>query len=190
MPTCSITRRALTGLLATAPFAARAQSSATDRTASLDLVASFDAQVTGVAVAPSGRIFVNFPRWEQDVAVSVAEIGKDGTLRPYPDAEWNRWTDAAPLSNPNHFICVQSVTVDPNSPATFTVAVTGIAGPDGGTPAKPVGTVWIATGARGADAEATLLEATGDRRQVRERSVVRALELLSARIEATPARSR
>jgi nicotinamide-nucleotide amidase len=76
------------------------------------------------------------------------------------------------------------------SPATFTVAVTGIAGPDGGTPAKPVGTVWIATGARGADAEATLLEATGDRRQVRERSVVRALELLSARIEATPARSR
>ena len=62
------------------------------------------------------------------------------------------------------------------SPATFTVAVTGIAGPDGGTPAKPVGTVWIATGARGADAEATLLEATGDRRQVRERSVVRALE--------------
>jgi nicotinamide-nucleotide amidase len=76
------------------------------------------------------------------------------------------------------------------SPATFTVAVTGIAGPDGGTPAKPVGTVWIATGARGADAEATLLEAAGDRRQVRERSVVRALELLIARIEATPARSR
>jgi nicotinamide-nucleotide amidase len=72
------------------------------------------------------------------------------------------------------------------SPATFAVAVTGVAGPDGGTPAKPVGTVWIATAARGGAADATLLNATGDRADVRERSVVRALELLLARIDATP----
>jgi nicotinamide-nucleotide amidase len=72
------------------------------------------------------------------------------------------------------------------SPAAFAVAVTGIAGPDGGTPAKPVGTVWIATAARGGAAEATLLEASGDRAAVRERSVARALELVLARIEATP----
>ena len=73
------------------------------------------------------------------------------------------------------------------SPARFAVAVTGVAGPDGGTPAKPVGTVWIATAARGGPAEATLLSAGGERAAVRERSVVRALELLLARIEATPA---
>jgi nicotinamide-nucleotide amidase len=72
------------------------------------------------------------------------------------------------------------------SPARFAVAVTGIAGPDGGTPAKPVGTVWIATAARGGAAEATLLSASGDRAAVRERSVARALELVLARIEATP----
>jgi nicotinamide-nucleotide amidase len=72
------------------------------------------------------------------------------------------------------------------SPASFAVAVTGIAGPDGGTPAKPVGTVWIATAARGGDVEATLLSASGDRAAVRERSVARALELVLARIEATP----
>jgi nicotinamide-nucleotide amidase len=72
------------------------------------------------------------------------------------------------------------------SPAGFAVAVTGIAGPDGGTPAKPVGTVWIATAARGGAAEATLLSASGDRAAVRERSVARALELVLARIEATP----
>ncbi len=73
-----------------------------------------------------------------------------------------------------------------HSPARFAVAVTGIAGPDGGTTAKPVGTVWIATAARGARAEATLLQASGDRAAVRERSVVRALELLLARVESTP----
>jgi len=71
------------------------------------------------------------------------------------------------------------------SPARFAVAVTGIAGPDGGTPAKPVGTVWIATAAHGGSAEATLLNASGDRAAVRERSVARALELLLARIGAT-----
>ena len=70
------------------------------------------------------------------------------------------------------------------SPAVFAVAVTGIAGPDGGTPAKPVGTVWIATAARRGDPEATLLDASGDRAAVRARSVVRALELLLARIAA------
>ncbi|MEO5844420.1 MAG: nicotinamide-nucleotide amidohydrolase family protein [Caldimonas sp.] len=70
------------------------------------------------------------------------------------------------------------------SPAQFVVAVTGIAGPDGGTPAKPVGTVWIATAARGGLAEATLLNASGDRAAVRERSVARALALLLDRINA------
>lgn len=47
-------------------------------------VAGFDQQVTGVAVARDGRMFVNFPRWEKDVAISVAEVMKDGRLRPYP----------------------------------------------------------------------------------------------------------
>jgi nicotinamide-nucleotide amidase len=73
------------------------------------------------------------------------------------------------------------------TPASFAVAVTGIAGPDGGTPAKPVGTVWIATCARAGAADAVLLRADGDRAAVRAQSVVRALELLLARIEAAPA---
>jgi nicotinamide-nucleotide amidase len=73
------------------------------------------------------------------------------------------------------------------TPARFAVAVTGIAGPDGGTPTKPVGTVWIATCARASAAEAVLFLAHGDRAAVRMQSVVRALELLLARIEGTPA---
>ncbi len=72
------------------------------------------------------------------------------------------------------------------TPATFAVAVTGIAGPDGGSAAKPVGTVWIATCARGSAAAAVLLQAHGDRAAVRAQSVVRALELLLARVETSP----
>ena len=69
------------------------------------------------------------------------------------------------------------------SPARFAVAVTGIAGPGGGTEAKPVGTVWIAVGERGGSAEATLLQAAGDRASVRARAVERALALLLDAVE-------
>ncbi|HUS45121.1 MAG TPA: competence/damage-inducible protein A [Phycisphaerae bacterium] len=61
--------------------------------------------------------------------------------------------------------------------ADFAVAVTGIAGPGGGTPDKPVGTVWFAL----ADANAvrTFCEVfSGDRAHVRERSATYALNLL------------
>ena len=77
----------------------------------LTQVATFESQVTGVAITPEGRIFVNFPRWEEDVAVSVAEL-RDGKLVPYPDAEWNAWRNAKPLSRGDHFVCVQSVFAD------------------------------------------------------------------------------
>ena len=79
----------------------------------LEQVAGFDAQVTGVAVAQNGRTFVNFPRWEKDAAVSVAEVMPGGRLKPYPDARWNEWRNLRPLSTGDHWVCVQSVTVDP-----------------------------------------------------------------------------
>ena len=79
--------------------------------AAIERVAHFDHQVTGVAVSETGRIFVNFPRWSEDAPVSVAEL-KDGKLVPYPDAEWNRYRNAAPLSPNDHFVCVQAMTAD------------------------------------------------------------------------------
>ena len=72
------------------------------------------------------------------------------------------------------------------SRATWAVAVTGIAGPGGATPGKPVGTVWIATAARAGAAEAKLLQASGDRAAIRQQSLVRALAQVLARVEATP----
>ena len=76
------------------------------------------------------------------------------------------------------------------SPAAFAVAVTGIAGPAGGSADKPVGTVWLATAARHGAAESTLLRAVGDRDAIRRSSVVRALELLLARVEQSQAMRR
>lgn len=60
--------------------------------------------------------------------------------------------------------------------ATVAVAVTGIAGPTGGTPEKPVGTVWIAWQQRGGDAHAELFHFNGDRDAVRRQAVAVALE--------------
>ena len=52
------------------------------RDSRLQSVATFDHQVTGVTVAPDGRIFVNFPRWTEDSPVSVAELMPDGSIKP------------------------------------------------------------------------------------------------------------
>jgi nicotinamide-nucleotide amidase len=59
------------------------------------------------------------------------------------------------------------------------VAVSGIAGPDGGSPGKPVGTVWFAWAVRHEDQveiRAVLEQFPGDREAVRRLAVARALE--------------
>ena len=59
--------------------------------------------------------------------------------------------------------------------AGVAVAVTGIAGPSGGTPDKPVGTVWIGWKRRGRYAHARLFHFAGDREAVRRQTVAAAL---------------
>jgi sugar lactone lactonase YvrE len=77
----------------------------------LEIVATFTGPMpTGVTVANNGRIFVNFPRWGDDVEYTVAEV-KDGTTVPYPNAEINHY--AAGDNPAEKLISVQSVVVDP-----------------------------------------------------------------------------
>ncbi len=105
------------------PFSLPAQDSATDRPVGhLETVATFNgAMPTGVTVSHTNRIFVNFPRWGDDVPFTVGEI-VNGKAVPYPNAEINNWPGRS-LPNPNaytdeqqdqaHFVSVQSVVVDP-----------------------------------------------------------------------------
>lgn len=70
------------------------------------------------------------------------------------------------------------------SRADWSVAITGIAGPTGGTPEKPVGTVCFAWASRDGGCEAQTCHFDGDRAAVREQSVFHALSGLLARVSA------
>ncbi len=66
------------------------------------------------------------------------------------------------------------------SDGTWGIAITGVAGPGGGTLEKPVGTVWVAL--EGPRTEIHRFRFPGDRDAVRRASVEAALELLSAAV--------
>lgn len=71
------------------------------------------------------------------------------------------------------------------SHAGVAVAVTGVAGPGGGTPAKPVGTVWVAVATR----DATTLQQLrllGDRSAIRRATVIAALEGVTCILSSSP----
>jgi nicotinamide-nucleotide amidase len=70
------------------------------------------------------------------------------------------------------------------SAAGVAVAVTGVAGPAGGTAQKPVGMVCLAFARHGRPTEALTRHFTGDRAAVREATVFAALEGLLARTRA------
>lgn len=67
--------------------------------------------------------------------------------------------------------------------ADLAVAVSGIAGPDGGTPEKPVGTIWFAWTTQGGETISLCKRLHGSRREVRAQTVLHALEGLLKLIE-------
>jgi sugar lactone lactonase YvrE len=76
----------------------------------LEPVAYFNgAMPTGVTVSHKGRIFVNFPKWGDDVSFTVAEIRKGETVA-YPDESINQTN---PADQAAALVSVQSVVVDP-----------------------------------------------------------------------------
>jgi nicotinamide-nucleotide amidase len=65
--------------------------------------------------------------------------------------------------------------------AAFGLGVTGIAGPDGGSPDKPVGRVHVAVD-DGRQGQARTLDWPGDRALIRRRAVAAALDLMRRRL--------
>jgi len=76
--------------------------------------------------------------------------------------------------------CAMAAGALAHSPADMALAVTGIAGPGGAVPGKPVGTVWLALLRRGGAAQAERLQLRGDRASVRAQTVDIALQRLFA----------
>jgi sugar lactone lactonase YvrE len=76
----------------------------------LELVHTFTGPMpTGVSVSHTGRVFVNFPKWGDDVSATVVEL-RDGREAPFPDEAWN---SPSGDDDPSAFVSVQSVVVDP-----------------------------------------------------------------------------
>src|SRR5579875_413153 len=65
-----------------------------------------DFQLTGISVSKTGRLFINFPRWSPEYLNAVIEVMPDGSAKPFPDEDWNRW-DLTPPTASKHFVCVQ-----------------------------------------------------------------------------------
>ena len=63
-----------------------------------------------------------------------------------------------------------------HSPAEVALAITGIAGPGGGTPDKPVGLVWFAWARRSGALRVAQQQFSGDRETVRRQAVATALQ--------------
>ncbi len=68
------------------------------------------------------------------------------------------------------------------SAADWVIAISGIAGPGGGTAEKPVGTVWLAWQQKGGVSSAECAHFQGDRTLIRDQAVKRALEGLIERL--------
>ena len=68
------------------------------------------------------------------------------------------------------------------TPAQWAIAVTGIAGPGGGSPEKPVGLVWVAWEQRGGRVESQALQLSGSREQIRAAAAQAALTGLLERL--------
>lgn len=76
----------------------------------LELVHAFTGPMpTGVSVSHTGRIFVNFPKWGDEVPATVVEL-RDGREVPFPDERWN---SPSGDDDAEAFVSVQSVVVDP-----------------------------------------------------------------------------
>ncbi|HKT53131.1 MAG TPA: L-dopachrome tautomerase-related protein [Caulobacteraceae bacterium] len=66
--------------------------------------------LNGVAVSPTGRIFISVPRWQDVPTPGVIELLPGGSHRPFPGNDWNAWRTGQPAENA--FVSVHSISAD------------------------------------------------------------------------------
>jgi sugar lactone lactonase YvrE len=83
---------------------------AAEQVGELELVYTFTGPMpTGVSVSQTGRIFVNFPKWGDEVPATVVEL-RGGRELSFPDQAWN---SPSGDDDSGAFVSVQSIVVDP-----------------------------------------------------------------------------
>lgn len=132
---------------------------------------------TGGLIAAACTAQAGSSAWFECGVVSYSNAAKAGLLGVNPALIERCGAVSAEVA------CAMAEGIRNRSAAQLTVAVTGIAGPGGAVPGKPVGTVWLAFAAPGEPAVAQRLQFGGDRTAVREQTVERALIGLIERAE-------
>lgn len=126
---------------------------------------------TGGLLAAACTELAGSSAWFERGVVTYANAAKSGLLG-VPEAliaECGAVSEAVVLA------MAQGLRV--RAPVQHVLAISGVAGPGGGTPEKPVGTVWIAcAGPDGSEAQRHAFQ--GDRSAIRQQAVVAALALL------------
>ena len=69
----------------------------------------------GVAIAPDGRIFVEFPRITGAPGPSLAVLGHDDSLTPYPGGAWNEWSSTGKADPAQGFVGLNAVHLAPDN---------------------------------------------------------------------------
>lgn len=77
----------------------------------IELVAALPGLLpNGVAVTPTGRIFLSLPRWAGKPTPGVIELLPDGSYHPFPGGDWHGWRPGTPADRA--FVSVRSINAD------------------------------------------------------------------------------
>jgi PncC family amidohydrolase len=119
-----------------------------------------------------GRYLTDVPgssRWFWGGVISYADAAKERLLDVPSDVLGRHGAVSGET------VCAMARGALAVSGAGLALAISGIAGPDGGTPEKPVGTVWIATARTGAPPQTVPCRFSGNRDAVRRKAAVAGL---------------
>jgi nicotinamide-nucleotide amidase len=134
---------------------------------------------TGGLIAASCTDLAGSSAWFERGFVSYSNEAKSELLHVDPQAIASHGAVSEVVARAMAFGALR------HSHAQASVSVTGIAGPTGGSDAKPVGTVWFGFSV-GGRLSSEMLRFDGDRQAVREASVRHALVRLLALVQAEP----